>query len=174
LLARIKRLKSAVGGGLIGTQLMAFFLQRCIEPLQSRASMLWSYSGLTDPSRVSVVGMTIRVGQGQSHLLADVPGISTTLGQSGRLRPMGRLHRQPADDSTVGSPSWRRRRNSSNGRFTKRGTTPKRSTEAGDKRDASHAWSPPTNRQEPPPRKDPRQSGGHMPRRCRSKGKGTL
>jgi hypothetical protein len=122
----------------------------------------------------SVVGMTIRVGQGQSHLPADVPGISTTLGQKGRLRPKGRLCQQPAGDSTIGSPSRRRRRNSSNGCFTKSGTTPTRSTEAGDKRDASHARPPPTNGQEPPPQKDPRQSGGHMPRRCRSKGKGTL
>jgi hypothetical protein len=50
LLARIQRLKSAAGGGLIGTQLMAFFLQRRIQPLQSRASKLWSYSGSTNPS----------------------------------------------------------------------------------------------------------------------------
>jgi hypothetical protein len=55
LLARIQVLKSAAqgGGGLIGTQLMAFFLQRHIQPLQSRVSKLWTYSGLTDPSRVS-------------------------------------------------------------------------------------------------------------------------
>jgi hypothetical protein len=32
---------------------MAFFLQRRIQPLQSRAAKLWSYSGSTDPSRVS-------------------------------------------------------------------------------------------------------------------------
>jgi hypothetical protein len=32
-LASFQRLKSAVGGGLIGTQLMAFFLQRRIQPL---------------------------------------------------------------------------------------------------------------------------------------------
>jgi hypothetical protein len=53
LLARIQRLKSAAGGELIGMQLMVFFLQRCIQPLQSRASKLWSYSSSTDPSRVS-------------------------------------------------------------------------------------------------------------------------
>jgi hypothetical protein len=53
LLASIQRLNSAAGGGLIGTQLMAFFLQRRIQPLQSRISKLWSYSGSTDPSRVS-------------------------------------------------------------------------------------------------------------------------
>jgi hypothetical protein len=35
-------------------------------------------------SGASVVGMTIRVGQGQNHLPADVPGISTALGQRGR------------------------------------------------------------------------------------------
>jgi hypothetical protein len=53
LLARIQGLKSAAGGGLTGTQLMAFFLQRRIQPLQSRISKLWTYSGSTDPSRVS-------------------------------------------------------------------------------------------------------------------------
>jgi hypothetical protein len=45
--------------------------------------------GRIDISRV--VGMTIRVGQGQTHLPADVPRISTALGQRGRLRPKGRL-----------------------------------------------------------------------------------
>jgi hypothetical protein len=53
LLTRIQSLKSATGGALTGTQLMAFFLQRRIQPLQDRASKLWSYSGLEDPSRVS-------------------------------------------------------------------------------------------------------------------------
>jgi hypothetical protein len=53
LLTRIQSLKSAAGGGLIGTQLMAFFHQRRIQPLQSRVSKLWSYFGSTDPSRVS-------------------------------------------------------------------------------------------------------------------------
>jgi hypothetical protein len=50
LLARIKRLKSAAGGRQIGMQLMAFFLWRRIQPQQSRASKLWTYSGLIDPS----------------------------------------------------------------------------------------------------------------------------
>jgi hypothetical protein len=53
LLSRIQSLKSAVGGALTGTQLMTFFLQRRIQPLQSSVSRLWSYSGLEDPSRVS-------------------------------------------------------------------------------------------------------------------------
>jgi hypothetical protein len=57
LLARIQRLKSVAGNGLIGTQLMAFFLQRRIQPLQSRASKLWTYSVLTDPSRVSAMDL---------------------------------------------------------------------------------------------------------------------
>jgi hypothetical protein len=42
-------------------------------------------------SRHIVVGMTIRVGQGQSHLPAGVPGIIATTGQRGRLQPKGRL-----------------------------------------------------------------------------------
>jgi hypothetical protein len=53
LLARIQSLKDASGGVLSGTQLMAFFLQRRIQPLQHRVSKLWSYSGLEDSSRVS-------------------------------------------------------------------------------------------------------------------------
>jgi hypothetical protein len=42
-------------------------------------------------SGVSVVGMTIWVGQEQSHLPADVPGITATSGQGDRLQPKGRL-----------------------------------------------------------------------------------
>jgi hypothetical protein len=53
LLARIQTLKSVTGGALSGTQLMAFFLQRRIQPLQHHVSKLWSYSGLDNPSRVS-------------------------------------------------------------------------------------------------------------------------
>jgi hypothetical protein len=53
LLTHIQSLKSAAGGRLTGMQLMAFFLQRRIQPLQSQVSKLWSYSGSTDPSRVS-------------------------------------------------------------------------------------------------------------------------
>jgi hypothetical protein len=53
LLTRIQSLKSSTRGGLIGTQLMAFFLQRRIQPLQACVSKLWSYSGSDDPSRVS-------------------------------------------------------------------------------------------------------------------------
>jgi hypothetical protein len=53
LLSRIQSLKSAAGGALTGMQLMAFFLQRRIQPLQSRVSRLWSYSGSENSSRVS-------------------------------------------------------------------------------------------------------------------------
>jgi hypothetical protein len=53
LLTRIPALKSESGGALSGTQLMSFFLQRRVQPLQHRVSKLWSYSGLKDSSRVS-------------------------------------------------------------------------------------------------------------------------
>jgi hypothetical protein len=52
LLARIQPLKSG-RGVLSGTQLMLFFLQRRVQPLQHYVSKLWSYSGLKDSSRVS-------------------------------------------------------------------------------------------------------------------------
>jgi hypothetical protein len=51
--SRIQSLKSATRGALTGTQLMAFFLQRRIQPLQASVSKLWSYFGSKDPSRVS-------------------------------------------------------------------------------------------------------------------------
>jgi hypothetical protein len=53
LLARIQELKNVVKKELNGIQLIVFFLQRRIQPLQARVSKLWTYSGLTDPSRVS-------------------------------------------------------------------------------------------------------------------------
>jgi hypothetical protein len=53
LLARIQALKSGSAGALSGTQLMSFFLQRRVQPLQHHVSKLWSYSGLKDSSRVS-------------------------------------------------------------------------------------------------------------------------
>jgi hypothetical protein len=53
LLARIQALKSDDGGALTGTQLMAFILQRRVQPLQHRPSKLWSFSGLGDSSQVS-------------------------------------------------------------------------------------------------------------------------
>jgi hypothetical protein len=114
--------------------------------------------------------MNSRVGQGQSHLPADVLGMSTALSQEDQLRPEDRLRQQPADDSTEEGQSRQRRRNSSNGCFPKSSLAPTRSTEARDRRDASHARSPPISGQDPFPRKDPRQNGGHMPRRCQSKG----
>jgi hypothetical protein len=53
LLTRIQELKNAAEKELTGTQLMVFFLQRRIQPLQARVSKLWTYSGSNDPSRVS-------------------------------------------------------------------------------------------------------------------------
>jgi hypothetical protein len=53
LLTRIQVLKGGKGGALLGIQLMAFFVQRRVQPLQHRLSKFWSYSGLVDPSRIS-------------------------------------------------------------------------------------------------------------------------
>jgi hypothetical protein len=52
LLSRIKALKGGQGGALLGIQLMAFFIQRRVQPLQHRLTKLWNYSGLEDPTRV--------------------------------------------------------------------------------------------------------------------------
>jgi hypothetical protein len=53
LLTHIQALKGGKGGTLSGIQLMAFFMQRRVQPLQHRLSKLWSYSSLVDPSRIS-------------------------------------------------------------------------------------------------------------------------
>jgi hypothetical protein len=53
LLSCIKALKGGQGGAFSGIQLMAFFIQRRVQPLQHRLTKLWSYSGLEDPTRVS-------------------------------------------------------------------------------------------------------------------------
>jgi hypothetical protein len=53
LLTRIQALKSGRGGAVSGTQLMAFFLQRRVQPLQHRLSKMWTFSGLGDSFRVS-------------------------------------------------------------------------------------------------------------------------
>jgi hypothetical protein len=53
LLSRIKALKGGQGGALSGIQLMAFFIQRRVQPLQHRLTKLWNYSSLEDPTRVS-------------------------------------------------------------------------------------------------------------------------
>jgi hypothetical protein len=53
LLPRIQDLKGGKGGALSGIQLMEFFVQRRVQPLQHHLTKLWSYSGLEDPTRVS-------------------------------------------------------------------------------------------------------------------------
>jgi hypothetical protein len=53
LLSHIQALKGGQGGALSGIQLMAFFVQHRVHPLQHRLTKLWSYSGLEDPTRIS-------------------------------------------------------------------------------------------------------------------------
>jgi hypothetical protein len=53
LLTRIQALKEGKGSALSGIQLMAFFVQCRVQPLQHCLTKLWNYSGLEDPSRIS-------------------------------------------------------------------------------------------------------------------------
>jgi hypothetical protein len=53
LLTRIQALKGGKGGTLSGIQLMAFFVQHRVQPLQHRLSKLWNCSGLVDSSHIS-------------------------------------------------------------------------------------------------------------------------
>jgi hypothetical protein len=50
LLTRIQVLKGGRGGALSGTHLMAFFVQRRVQPLQHHLSKLWTFSSLGDSS----------------------------------------------------------------------------------------------------------------------------
>jgi hypothetical protein len=102
-------------------------------------------------SGASVVGMNSRVGQGQRHLPADVPGTSTMLSQEDRFRPEGRLRQHLDGDSTEQSQSRRRRQDLANGCFDESSLAPTRSTGARDGRDASHARAQPISGQEPSP-----------------------
>jgi hypothetical protein len=60
LFTRILELKNAAKKELNGTQLMVFFLQCQIQPLQAQILKLWSYLGATDPSRVSKKDLAIK------------------------------------------------------------------------------------------------------------------
>jgi hypothetical protein len=53
LLSCIQALKGGQGGALSGIQLMAFFVQCRVQPLQHCLTKLWNYSGLEDPTRIS-------------------------------------------------------------------------------------------------------------------------
>jgi hypothetical protein len=53
LLTRIQAQNGGKGGALSGIQLMAFFMQCRVQPLQHRLSKLWNYSGLINASRIS-------------------------------------------------------------------------------------------------------------------------
>jgi hypothetical protein len=75
----------------------------------SRAIMVCSFNlsqcFLFVVSMHNVVGMTIWVGQGQSNMPADVPGITATPGRGGRLRPKSWLRQQPVEIFSIEGPS---------------------------------------------------------------------
>jgi hypothetical protein len=74
LLARIQSLKSANGGALSGTQLMAFFLQRRIQPLQHRISKVISYL-VTRVNSTNVLDEGLRIGGRGSQMNSKVKSI---------------------------------------------------------------------------------------------------
>jgi hypothetical protein len=93
LLARIQALKSGSGGALSGTQLMSFFLQRRVQPLNHRVSKLWAYSGLKDSSRVSEEEMEQKDHDKRVRALTtltkdhDIPALATDFFDSERPLP---------------------------------------------------------------------------------------
>jgi hypothetical protein len=97
LLTRIQALKNESGGALSGTQLMSFFLQRQVQPLQHRVSKLWSYSGLKDSSRVSEEDMDKKDLDKRVKSLTtltkdhDIPALATDFFDSERPFPSVRV-----------------------------------------------------------------------------------
>jgi hypothetical protein len=115
--------------------------------------------------------MTIWVGQGQSHLPADVLGITATSGQGGRLRPRSWLRQQPAEIFTTGGPSRRRRRKPPTDALLKvAGTRQDRQRPETGVTPAMHGLHQP-QRASPSSTKGSEADQGHIPRICRSKGK---
>jgi hypothetical protein len=79
LLSRIQALKGGQGGALSGIQVMAFFVQRRVQPLQHRLTKLWSYSGLEDPTRVSEDLIEKKMSTSESGALPSSPRIMRLL-----------------------------------------------------------------------------------------------
>jgi hypothetical protein len=84
LLTRIQALKGGKGGALSGIQLMAFFVQHRVQPLQHRLSKLWSYSGLVDPL------MWGGFQTSQHHVRQQSSPTSSRRGREGRKRTTGK------------------------------------------------------------------------------------
>jgi hypothetical protein len=119
----------------------------------------------------SVMGMTIWVGQGQSHLPADITGITATSGQGGRLRPRSQLRQQPADVFPTGGPSRRRRRKPSTDALLKAaGSQQDRQRLETGVTPATHGLHQP-HQASPSSTKGSKANQGFIPRICRSKGK---
>jgi hypothetical protein len=117
------------------------------------------------------VGMTIWVGQGQSHLPADVPGITATSDQGGRLRPRSRLRQQPVDIFTTGGPSRQRQQKPLTDALLKvEGSQQERQRLETGVTLTTHGLHQP-HRASPSFTKGSEANREHIPRICRSKGK---
>jgi hypothetical protein len=84
------------------------------------------------------MGMTYRAYHGPSNMPADVPGVSTASARKDRLRPKGRLHQQPAGDSTEENWSRAMKTKLPNGCLAESGLAPTRAAVAKDGSDERH------------------------------------
>jgi hypothetical protein len=115
--------------------------------------------------------MTIWVSQGQSHLPANVPGITTTSGQTGRLRPKDRLRQQPAGIYiNWRSESAETTKPPTNALLKVAGTRQDRQRPETSVTPATHYLHQP-QRASPSSTKGSEADKGHIPRICQSKGK---
>jgi hypothetical protein len=55
---KVLELKNIGGQTMIGTEVTALFMRRCIQPLMSRAHQMWLYSGAKDVTRINAADLS--------------------------------------------------------------------------------------------------------------------
>jgi hypothetical protein len=58
LFEKVLQIKESDGRTMIGTEIVAVFLRRCVQPVMSRAHQMWLYSGPMDETRVKVAELS--------------------------------------------------------------------------------------------------------------------
>jgi hypothetical protein len=117
------------------------------------------------------MGMTYGAHHGPGNMPAGVPGVPTTSAREDRLCPKGRLHQQPAGDSTEENRSRAMKTKLPNGCLAKSRLAPTGATEAKDGMTPATTGLSQSEIKDPSPQRDPRQKRRDMPSRCRPGGK---
>jgi hypothetical protein len=125
-------------------------------------------------SGASVVGMTYGAHHRPGSMPAGVPGVPAASAREDRLRPKGRLRRQPAGDSIQESWSRAMRTRLLNGCLAKSRTVPTRAAEAQDRSDERHDRVQPMRGRRPFPTTGSKAKEKGYALQMPAQGKGTL